>query len=327
MVRARSPLTHTARPCSGQERFLAGGVAGAVSRTVVAPLERLRTIMMADPTRSQLGPVLRSMWADGGVKGLFRGNLATVAKVFPSSAVQFACYDGVQEALLHWNGPGCRDLSAPQKLLAGLLAGGASCVATYPLEALRCFGVQFWCGVLSCAVCHGVALPPCLPTASRSPPARSPPQDASFGGAGRRPRLVLPRGGAQPHRGAGLSGPLPGLHRRPAEQQRHPGEPSVGAVLRSCACLLRRQAAAQRPAAPLQRPVSFTQQALSFATYEGLISSYARWRNAPPNPTEKGALGGTAALVVTAATMPLENVRRCCGVCLLGVWVERGFVS
>ena len=39
-------LNH-ARSTPLQERFLAGGVAGAVSRTVVAPLERLRTILMA----------------------------------------------------------------------------------------------------------------------------------------------------------------------------------------------------------------------------------------------------------------------------------------
>lgn len=88
MVPPRRPL----------ERFLAGGVAGAVSRTAVAPLERLRTIMMADARAKRLGPVLRRMWTDPGgrMRGLFRGNLATVVKVFPSSAIQFSVYDSVQ---------------------------------------------------------------------------------------------------------------------------------------------------------------------------------------------------------------------------------------
>lgn len=80
---------------------MAGGVAGAVSRTVVAPLERLRTIMMAEPSAKRLGPVLRRMWADGGVAGLFRGNAATVIKVFPSSAIQFAVYDTVKDIMQH----------------------------------------------------------------------------------------------------------------------------------------------------------------------------------------------------------------------------------
>ena len=37
-------------------------------------------IMMADRSATQLGPVLRRMWADGGPRGLFRGNMATVGK-------------------------------------------------------------------------------------------------------------------------------------------------------------------------------------------------------------------------------------------------------
>lgn len=62
------------------ELFLAGGVAGAASRSLVAPLERLRTIMMADrsPGSAHLAPVLRRMWADGRLAGLFRGNVATL---------------------------------------------------------------------------------------------------------------------------------------------------------------------------------------------------------------------------------------------------------
>ncbi|EFN55456.1 hypothetical protein CHLNCDRAFT_133793 [Chlorella variabilis] len=124
-------------PSQPLERLLAGGVAGAVSRTVVAPLERLRTIMMADPSATRLGPVLRRMWADGGPRGLFRGNLATVMKVFPSSAIQFATYDACKDVMLHYSGRGAGDLSTYQKLLAGMVAGGTACTATYPLEALR----------------------------------------------------------------------------------------------------------------------------------------------------------------------------------------------
>jgi len=30
------------------------------------------------------------MWKDGGIKGLFKGNLATIMKVAPQTAVQFA---------------------------------------------------------------------------------------------------------------------------------------------------------------------------------------------------------------------------------------------
>ena len=46
--------------------------------------------MMADAANAHLLPTLRKMWASGGLVGLWRGNLASVAKVMPQSAIQFA---------------------------------------------------------------------------------------------------------------------------------------------------------------------------------------------------------------------------------------------
>ncbi|GAB4821098.1 hypothetical protein N2152v2_008144 [Parachlorella kessleri] len=129
-------------PTQPLERLLAGGVAGAVSRTVVAPLERLRTLMMTEANARSLMPVLRRMWGEGGVKGLFRGNLATVVKVFPASAIQFSTYDSVKDVMLLSQGQGrgggmASDLSNAQKFTAGLISGATACTFTYPLEAMR----------------------------------------------------------------------------------------------------------------------------------------------------------------------------------------------
>lgn len=82
-------------------RFMAGGAAGALSRASVAPFERLRTMMMADQSNRRIWATMKKMWADGGVRGMFKGNLATMVKVMPQSAVQFAV------------GPACQSLNEP----------------------------------------------------------------------------------------------------------------------------------------------------------------------------------------------------------------------
>lgn len=78
--------------------FLAGGVAGAVSRTVVSPLERLKIlfqIQSAGRTEYKL-PVrqgLMKMWRDEGWRGFMRGNGANCIRIIPYSAVQFSSYN------------------------------------------------------------------------------------------------------------------------------------------------------------------------------------------------------------------------------------------
>lgn len=120
------------------QRLFAGGIAGALSRSMVAPLERLRTIMMASTTPLTKRQAIATMWADGGLAGAYKGNMASVLKVLPSSAVQFAVYDTVRDALVALRPPNVRaSTEMLDKLLAGVVAGAASCCATYPLETVR----------------------------------------------------------------------------------------------------------------------------------------------------------------------------------------------
>ena len=78
--------------------FLAGGVAGAVSRTVVSPLERLKIlfqIQSAGRTEYKLsvGKGLSKMWKDEGWRGFMRGNGTNCVRIVPYSAVQFGAYN------------------------------------------------------------------------------------------------------------------------------------------------------------------------------------------------------------------------------------------
>ena len=93
--------------------FLAGGVAGAVSRTVVSPLERLKIlyqIQSAGRTEYKLpvGQGLKKMWRDEGWRGFMRGNGANCIRIIPYSAVQFSSYNFYKKVGRPSQGSQCR---------------------------------------------------------------------------------------------------------------------------------------------------------------------------------------------------------------------------
>lgn len=78
--------------------FWAGGVAGAVSRTVVSPLERLKILFQVQNAGRQeyqlgVGKALQKMWKEEGFAGLMRGNGTNCIRIVPYSAVQFGSYN------------------------------------------------------------------------------------------------------------------------------------------------------------------------------------------------------------------------------------------
>jgi len=119
--------------------FIAGGVAGAASRTVVSPLERLKIIQQVQPRSSeqQYKGVWRSLariWREEGFKGYMRGNGINCLRIVPYSAVQFTTY----EQLKKWfTRHGTRELDTPTRLVSGALAGITSVCSTYPLDLVR----------------------------------------------------------------------------------------------------------------------------------------------------------------------------------------------
>jgi solute carrier family 25 phosphate transporter 23/24/25/41 len=77
---------------------MAGGVAGAVSRTIVSPLERLKILLQIQSVgreayKSSIWKALVKMGREEGWRGFLRGNGTNCIRIIPYSAVQFGSYN------------------------------------------------------------------------------------------------------------------------------------------------------------------------------------------------------------------------------------------
>ncbi|PNY03168.1 protein brittle-1 [Trifolium pratense] len=118
-------------------RLISGAIAGAVSRTVVAPLETIRThLMVGSCGHNTTHEVFQSIMEVDGWKGLFRGNLVNIIRVAPSKAIELFAYDTVKKHLTPKAGEQSK-IPIPASSIAGAVAGVSSTLCTYPLELLK----------------------------------------------------------------------------------------------------------------------------------------------------------------------------------------------
>ena len=123
--------------------LVAGGVAGGVSRTAVAPLERLKILQqVAGSTTTAYNGVLRGLthiMRTEGMVGMFKGNGANCIRIVPNSASKFLAYETLESWLLSRARESDPDaqLGPLTRLTAGAGAGIFAMSATYPLDMVR----------------------------------------------------------------------------------------------------------------------------------------------------------------------------------------------
>ncbi|KAL2897986.1 Adenine nucleotide transporter BT1 chloroplastic/mitochondrial [Bienertia sinuspersici] len=117
-------------------RLISGAIAGAVSRTAVAPLETIRTHLMVGSSGHSTTEVFKDIMKTDGWTGLFRGNLINVIRVAPSKAIELLAYDTVNKCLSSKPGEQ-QKVPIPPSLIAGACAGVSATIFTYPLELVK----------------------------------------------------------------------------------------------------------------------------------------------------------------------------------------------
>lgn len=136
-----------ADPVAFMKDFLAGGVSAAISKTAVAPIERVKLLLQVQHISKQIPESQRykgmvdcfvRIPKEQGVLAYWRGNLANVIRYFPTQALNFAFKDKYKQIFLS----GVDKRTQFWRYFLGNLASGGAAGATslcfvYPLDFAR----------------------------------------------------------------------------------------------------------------------------------------------------------------------------------------------
>ena len=119
-------------------RFVAGGISGAVAKTVTAPLEaiKLKLQYTEDDDEGALDCARRILEREGW-RGFYRGNLANVLRYFPTQAFNFAFKDKIKRLMPKVDRKKHPWRAFAVNMVSGGIAGAGSLVLVYPLDTAR----------------------------------------------------------------------------------------------------------------------------------------------------------------------------------------------
>ncbi|CAK5264896.1 unnamed protein product [Mycena citricolor] len=130
---------------STAELATAGFMSAVPTTLVTAPVERAKVLLQASFVQGQGGSehkykgvfdVMRHLYKEGGLKSIFRGSGATLARDGPGSAAYFAAYE-VTKGLLTPAGASSSELNLGAIIIAGGTAGVAMWALAIPPDVLK----------------------------------------------------------------------------------------------------------------------------------------------------------------------------------------------
>ncbi|XP_042038611.1 probable mitochondrial adenine nucleotide transporter BTL3 [Salvia splendens] len=113
----------------------AGAVAAMVSRTFVAPLERLKLEYIVRGEQRALPELIKSIAASQGIRGFWKGNFVNILRTAPFKAINFYAYDTYRNQLLKVSGN--KETTNFERFVAGAAAGITATVLCIPMDTIR----------------------------------------------------------------------------------------------------------------------------------------------------------------------------------------------
>ncbi|MBA0760999.1 hypothetical protein Gotri_023708 [Gossypium trilobum] len=113
----------------------AGAVAAMVSRTFIAPLERLKLEYIVRGEKRSLIELIKWIAASEGLKGFWKGNFLNILRTAPFKAINFYAYDIYRSQLLKLSGN--EEATNSERFLAGAAAGITATLLCLPMDTIR----------------------------------------------------------------------------------------------------------------------------------------------------------------------------------------------
>ena len=126
----------------------AGGTAGGISKTIVAPIERVKLLLQTQdanpaiksgqiPRYTGIGNCFTRVAREQGVASFWRGNAANVIRYFPTQAFNFAFKDSIKKMFPKYDPKKDFGKFFLTNLASGGAAGACSLLIVYPLDFAR----------------------------------------------------------------------------------------------------------------------------------------------------------------------------------------------
>ncbi|XP_065628855.1 probable mitochondrial adenine nucleotide transporter BTL3 [Quercus suber] len=113
----------------------AGAVAAMVSRTFVAPLERLKLEYMVRGEQKKLFELIQKIAASQGLKGFWKGNFVNILRTAPFKAINFYAYDTYRNQLMRMTGN--EESTNFERFVAGAASGITATLLCIPMDTIR----------------------------------------------------------------------------------------------------------------------------------------------------------------------------------------------